>query len=209
MVAKAPVYNIHGEVVEEIELNDYVFQAPINKDLVHQVVLMQLANRRHGTAQTKTRSQVRGGGRKPWRQKGLGRARVGTIRSPLWRGGGITFGPQARDFSYTMPRKARRAALRSVLSSRLQEGSLRVVEELALAQPRTKSVAEALKNLNSQRALIVTDENDLALYKSTRNIPGVSMKRAKDISVYDVISHKHLILTRAAVPVVEEVLSGV
>ncbi len=209
MVAKAPVYNIHGEVVEEIELSDDVFQAPINQKLVHQVVLMQLANRRHGTAHSKTRSQVRGGGRKPWRQKGLGRARVGTIRSPLWRGGGITFGPQARDFGYTMPRKARRAALKSVLSSRFQEGSLRVIEELKMSKPRTKSVVEALKNLETQRALIVTDENDVDLYKSTRNIPGVSSKRAKDISVYDIMSHKHLVLTRAAVPVVEEVLSGV
>jgi len=208
VVAKAPVYNTDGEVVEEIDLNDSIFQAPINKELVHQVVTMQLANRRRGTAHTKTRAQVRGGGRKPWRQKGLGRARVGTIRSPLWRGGGITFGPQARDFGYRMPRKARRAALKSVLSSRFQEGAIKVIQEWDLPQPRTKSVVEALNNLDSQRALIVTGENDMALYKSTRNIPGVSTKRARDVSVYDIMSHKHLVLTRSAVPVVEEVLSG-
>ncbi len=204
---KTAVYNIHGEVVGEIELSDGVFAAPVNEALVHEVVLMQLANRRRGTASTKTRAEVRGGGRKPWRQKGLGRARHGTIRSPLWRGGGVVFGPHPREFGYTMPRKMRRSALKSALSSRLQADSLKVVDGLELETPRTRVIAGMLQNLKSPRALIVTGGHDLNVYKSARNLPGVSTTTARDLSVYDVVSHPQLLLTRDAVRTIEEVLS--
>jgi large subunit ribosomal protein L4 len=206
-VPKTAVYNIHGEVVGEIELSDGVFAAPVNEALVHEVVLMQLANRRRGTASTKTRAEVRGGGRKPWRQKGLGRARHGTIRSPLWRGGGVVFGPHPREFGYTMPRKMRRSALKSALSSRLQADSLKVVDGLELETPRTRVIAGMLQNLKSPRALIVTGGHDLNVYKSARNLPGVSTTTARDLSVYDVVSHPQLLLTRDAVRTIEEVLS--
>ncbi|MEW6523276.1 MAG: 50S ribosomal protein L4 [Bacillota bacterium] len=206
-MAKVAVYNVRGEVVDEMELKDDIFAAPINQSLMHQVVVMQRANRRQGTAKTKTRAEVRGGGRKPWRQKGLGRARHGTIRSPLWRGGGVVFGPRPRDFGYTMPRRARRAALKSALSARLNAGALKVVDGIELMAPRTRAIAELLSNLEVPRALIVTGGPSPVVYKSARNLPGVGTTIARDLNVLDVLAHRHLVLTRDAVRAVEEVLS--
>jgi len=206
-VATVPVYNVHGQVVDEIELKDHIFAAPVNTALMHQVVVMQLANRRLGTVKTKTRAEVRGGGRKPWRQKGLGRARHGTIRSPLWRGGGVAFGPRPRDFGYVMPRKARRAALRGALTARLNAGGLKVVDVLELEVPRTRVVARLLANLETPRALIVTGVPSTVVYKSARNLPGVGTAVARDLNILDVLSHRHILMTRDAVRAVEEVLS--
>lgn len=206
-MATVPVYNVHGQVVDEIELKDHVFAAPVNTGLMHQVVVMQMANRRLGTVKTKTRAEVRGGGRKPWRQKGLGRARHGTIRSPLWRGGGVAFGPRPRDFGYTMPKKARRAALRGALTARLKAGWLKVVDSLELEAPRTRAITQLLANLEAPRALIVTGVPDTTVYKSARNLPGVDTAVARDLNILDILSHRHILLTRDAVRAVEEVLS--
>jgi len=206
-VAKVAVYNNQGEIVDEIELKDHIFGAPVNTALMHQVVVMQLANRRQGTSKAKTRAEVRGGGRKPWRQKGLGRARHGTIRSPLWRGGGVVFGPHPRDYGHTMPKKARRAALRGALTARLRAGLLKVVDGIELEAPRTRAIVQLLSNLETPRALIVTGVPSTVVCKSARNLPGVGTTVARDLNVLDVLAHRHILLTRDAVRAVEEVLS--
>lgn len=207
-MAKFTVHNVKGEAVGDIELSDTVFAAPVNQALLHAAVVRYLANQRQGTAKTKTRAEVAGGGRKPWRQKGTGRARHGSIRSPIWRGGGITFGPQPRDFRLEMPRKARRAALRSALSAKAGSGDLLVLDSLEFDEPKTKQVVSLLKNLNVEgKALILTGDLQPAVYKSARNLPGVKAEEARNVNVYDILNHGKLILTEAAARRLEEVLA--
>ncbi len=204
---KVALYNMQGETVGEVDLADDVFAVPVNDDLLHAAVVMYLANQRQGTVATKTRSLVRGGGRKPWRQKGTGRARQGSIRAPHWKGGATVFGPQPRDYGYTMPRKARRNALKSALSAKLLSGGIRVLDRLGFEQPRTREMAAVLSNLQVDgKALIVTAGHDPAVYKSARNIPGVDAMAAADLNVYQVLNHDNVVLTREAVERVEEVL---
>ena len=203
------VYDTNGKQVGELQLNDKVFGAEVNKSLMHEVVVMHLARQRVGTAATKTRSMVRGGGRKAWRQKGTGRARQGSIRAPQWRKGGIVFGPQPRDFSYTMPKKARRAALCSALSAKVQSNNLIVLDDWQIDAPKTKEVVKVLKNLNldGKKALIVTADNDAVMYKSARNIEKVAAMEARNLNTYEVLNYETLIMTKDAVAKVEEVLS--
>ncbi|MFA5536595.1 MAG: 50S ribosomal protein L4 [Bacillota bacterium] len=204
---KVDVYNMQGEIVGEVELNERVFGAPVNKAVLHDAVVMQLASRRQGTASSKTRAEVRGGGRKPWRQKGTGRARVGSTRSPLWRTGGITFGPKPRKFGYNLPKKVRQLALRSALSSKVEEGKLIVVEELSLPEIKTKEMVKVLGALNSDgKALVVTASFNENVIKSARNIPGVMPLEANGLNVYDLLQHDKLIITREAALQVGEVL---
>ncbi|TDA68596.1 MAG: 50S ribosomal protein L4 [Clostridia bacterium] len=201
------VYNMQGEQVGSIELSETVFGGEVNEAAMHQVLVVQAANRRQGTASTRTRGEVRGGGRKPWRQKGTGRARAGSTRSPLWRGGGTVFGPRPRDYRQVVPRALRRTALRSALAAKLRDGELLVLEKLALAEVKTRNMASMLKAVGAdQSALIVMAEPDKRLSLSTRNIPGVATIPARELNLYEVLGHRHLILTREAVDQVEEVL---
>lgn len=205
---KVAVYSKDGAAVGEIDLSDAVFGVEVNPHLLHEAVLMQLANRRQGTSDTKTRAEVSGGGRKPWRQKGTGRARQGSTRAPHWRHGGVVFGPHPRSYRITMPKKARRAALRGVLSSKLATGDLIVLDEFSLEAPKTKDVVALLKNLNvAGKALIVTTNGDPVIYRSARNIPGITTSAAQNINVYDVLATGKLVLTRDAIARVEEVLA--
>lgn len=203
---KVAVYNTRGEQVGEIELKDEVFGQPVNGAVMHEVVVMQLANRRRGTHDTLVRSEVRGGGRKPWRQKGTGRARHGSIRSPIWRGGGTVFGPHPRDYRYSVPKKVRRLALKSALSAKVNEGRLLVLDELAVAEPKTREIVGLLHNLNVGKALVVTAGADINVEKSARNIEGVKSLAAAHLNVYDILDHHSLVITRDAVAKVEEAL---
>ncbi|NLV15765.1 MAG: 50S ribosomal protein L4 [Syntrophomonadaceae bacterium] len=203
---KVAVFNMAGAQVGEIELNDNVFGIEPNAAVVHQVVKAQLVNRRQGTAATKTRGQVRGGGRKPWRQKGTGRARAGTRRSPLWRGGGTVFGPHPRDCSVRLPRKVRRLALKSVLSDKVINCEMVVIDNLHFEEPKTRRMAEVLDALNvSEKALVVTADGNSNVVKSARNIPGIKPVRADFINVYDLLAYDKLVITKDAVAMVEEV----
>lgn len=205
---KVAVYNMQGSQVGEIELNDAVFGVPFNEAAVHNAVVMLLANRRAGTHSTKTRAEVSGGGRKPWRQKGTGRARAGSIRSPLWRKGGIVFGPKPRSYRYSLPKKARRLALKSVLSAKVAEGNIIVLDSLHFDQPKTKSMVNVLKALNvDNKALVVTAGKDENVIKSSRNIPGISPVEAARVNVYNVLNHEKMVITKDAVAKVEEVLA--
>lgn len=204
---KVALYNTAGSQVGDIQLKDEIFGIEPNESVVHEAVVMQLASLRQGTSSTKSRGEVRGGGRKPWRQKGTGRARVGTIRSPLWRGGAIIFGPKPRDYSYTIPKKKRRLALKSVLSAKVLDGEIIVLEELNFAAPKTKEMAKILDALKAEKALVVTADLDENVFKSARNIPGVTPSTATGLNVYDVINHTKLIITKDAVAKVEEVLA--
>lgn len=208
-MAKVAVYNIAGQQTGEIELNDTVFGVEVNEAVVHQALVMQLASQRQGNAATKTRGMVRGGGRKPWKQKGTGRARAGTIRSPLWVGGGTVFGPQPRSYSFRMPRKARRLAIKSALSAKVQNGELVVLEGIQYDQPKTKQVVELLKNfgLEERKALLITKEADENVEKSSRNVPGVKALAASGLNVFDLLHHDKLLITRDAVARIEEVLA--
>lgn len=208
-MAKVAIYNIAGEQTGELELNDAVFGVEVNEAVVHQALLMQLANQRQGTASTKTRSQVRGGGRKPWKQKGTGRARAGTIRSPLWIGGGVTFGPHPRSYAVKMPRKARRLAIKSALSAKLANQEIVILEGLQFEQPKTKQVVELLKNfgLTDRKALIITQEIEESVEKSSRNIPGVKALTAGCLNVFDLLHHDKLLITQDAIARIEEVLA--
>lgn len=204
---KVAVYNKEGATVGEITLSDAVFGAEVNPGLLHEVVQMYLANQRQGTSDTKTRSEVSGGGKKPWRQKGTGRARQGTTRAPHWRHGGVAFGPHPRDYGYSMNKKARRAALRQALSSKLASGEIVVVDALEFEAPKTKEVAALLKALGAQgKAYIVTDVENTNVYKSARNIPGVRANAARNLNVYEVLAAGKLVFTKDAVAKVEEVL---
>jgi len=204
-VVQVPVHNIQGEVVDHIALKDEIFGVPPNQAVVHQALVRQLANARQGTASTKTRAQVSGGGRKPFRQKGTGRARRGSSRSPLLRGGGVAFGPHPRSYRQAMPRKMRRLALRCVLSAKVAEGEMVVVDELALNEPKAKEMARILAALGvSSSVLIVTAGADPNAYKSARNLERTKTLPANLINVGDLLSHRILMLTVAAVRRVEE-----
>jgi len=208
-MAQIDLYNLSREKVGEVELRDEVFNGPVKPHLFYEVVKWQLAKRRRGTASTKTRAEVRGGGRKPWRQKGLGRARAGSIRSPLWRGGGVVFGPKPRDYSYPLPKKVRRAALRSALSLRYKEGKLTVLDGFDLGQIKTKLFVEAMEKLGlkGEKVLIVTDGKDEILEKSARNVPWAKVLRCEGLNVYDVLNYHHLLILKSALPKIEERLA--
>ena len=204
-MAKVDVLNIKGEKVEEINLNDDVFAIEPNEAVVHQVVVAQLANKRQGTQSTKTRSEVRGGGRKPWRQKGTGRARAGSIRSPLWKGGGVIFAPKPRDYSQKVNKKMRRLAMKSVLSSKVLDNELIVLDSLNFDAPKTKEMVEVLKNINANKALLVLANNDENVYKSARNIPDVATVTVDSLNVYDMLKYYQLVVTKEAAQKIEEV----
>lgn len=203
---KVALYNIQGQQVGEVDLVEQVF-GEVNEAVLHDVVVMQMASRRRGTAKTLTRAEVSGGGRKPWRQKGTGRARVGSIRSPLWRGGGVVFGPQPRDYSYKLPQKVRRLALRSALASKVRDGNIIVLDSLRLEKPRTKDMVNILNNLAAGKALLVTASHDTNIELSARNIPGVTFLSSAKLNVYDLLAHEKLVITKEAVEQVQEVLA--
>ncbi len=206
---KLTVYNMEGAAVGEQDLSEAVFAAPVNKSLLHQAVVRHLTNQRVGSASTRTRAEVRGGGRKPWRQKGLGRARHGTIRSPIWKGGGVAFGPKPREYEHKMPTKARRVALRSALSAKADAGEIVLVDELSFTEPKTREMKKLLENLEiNRKVLIVISQRDVNVEKSARNLPGVKITLARLLNVYDVLSHDFLLMTKDAVSGVEEVLAG-
>ncbi|MEW6622243.1 MAG: 50S ribosomal protein L4 [Bacillota bacterium] len=207
---KVAIFNIQGQQVGEMDLDDSVFAANVNIAAMHQVVVNHLANRRRGTASVKDRGEVRGGGKKPWRQKGTGRARVGTIRSPLWRGGGITFGPQPRDYSYKLPTKLKRVAMRSALTSKVNEGKLIVLDDLSFNEPKTKDMVQVLKifNIDGLKTLVVIPAKDDNITKSARNIKGVKPINVSNINVYDLLNHESLMITKDAVIKVQEVLAN-
>jgi len=204
---KVALYNQAGSQVGEVELNDSVFGIEPNQHVLFDAIVMQRASLRQGTHKVKNRSEVSGGGKKPWRQKGTGRARQGSIRSPQWRGGGTVFGPVPRSYSYKLPKKVRRLAIKSALSSKVKEANIVVLESLSFDAPKTKEFAAVLKNLSvSKKALVVTDGSDVNVALSARNIPGITVVEANGINVLDVVSHDKLIITKAAVEKVEEVL---
>ncbi|NTW70699.1 MAG: 50S ribosomal protein L4 [Eubacteriaceae bacterium] len=200
------VINVKGEKVEELALNADVFGIEPNEAVVHQVVVAQLANKRQGTQSTKTRSEVRGGGRKPWRQKGTGRARAGSIRSPLWKGGGVIFAPKPRDYSQKVNKKMNRLAIRSVLSSKVAENELLVLDTLILDAPKTKEMVEILKNIKAgSKALILMPSIDENVYKSARNIEGIKAATVDTINVYELLKYDYLVVTKDSVEKLEEV----
>lgn len=203
---KVAVYNVSGQQVSEIELSDNIFAVEVNQHAIYEVVKNQLANKRQGTQSAKTRSEVRGGGRKPWRQKGTGRARAGTIRSPLWIGGGIVFAPKPRDYSYTVPKKVRRLAMKSALTSKVNSQDIIVLDELAFDAPKTKEMVAVLNNLKvDKKVLIVISDNNQAIVKSASNIPGVQTASVSTLNVYDIVNYDKFIITKDAVQKVEEV----
>ena len=204
-MANVSVYNMEGNEVGTLELNDAVFGVEVNEHLMHLAVVAQLANKRQGTQKAKTRSEVSGGGRKPWRQKGTGHARQGSTRSPQWAGGGVVFAPTPRDYSLKMNKKERRAALKSVLTSRVQENKLIVLDELKLDEVKTKAMQNVLNNLNVSKALVVLADNDANVVLSTRNIPDVVTALPNTINVYDVLKYNTVILTKASAAAIEEV----
>jgi large subunit ribosomal protein L4 len=203
---KVALYDITGSQIGDIELNDDVFGVKVNTHVMYEAVKNYLANQRQGTQSAKTRAEVRGGGRKPWRQKGTGRARQGSIRAPQWKGGGVVFAPKPRDYSYSIPKKVKRLALKSALSSKVEDLEIIVVDQLVLEQPKTKEMVKVLKNLNSgKKALIVIPERDEAVVRASANIAGVKTKYVNTINVYDILNCDSLILTKEAVNKVEEV----
>ena len=204
-MANVTVYNMEGNEVGTMELNDAVFGVEINEHLVHLAVVRQLANNRQGTQKAKTRSEVIGGGRKPWRQKGTGHARQGSIRAPQWTGGGVVFAPVPRDYEVKMNKKERRAALKSALTSKVQENKLVVVDSLALAEAKTKEMQKVLTNLKADKALVVTADDDQKVVLSARNIADVQTATVNTINVYDVMKHNTVVVTKDAVASIEEV----
>ena len=204
-MANVSVYNMEGKEVGTMELNDAVFGVEINDHLVHLAVVRQLANNRQGTQKAKTRSEVSGGGRKPWRQKGTGHARQGSTRAPQWTGGGVVFAPVPRDYEIKMNKKERRAALKSALTSRVQENKLIVLDDLKLDEVKTKAMQAVLNNLNVSKAMVVLADNDQNVVLSARNIPDVITALPNTINVYDVLKYNTVILTKSAVASIEEV----
>ncbi|CAH2215223.1 50S ribosomal protein L4 [Tepidibacter aestuarii] len=203
---KIDILNINGEKVDELVLSDNVFGAEVNEHVLYEVVKNQLANKRQGTQSAKTRSEVRGGGRKPWRQKGTGRARQGSTRSPQWVGGGIVFAPKPRDYRYTLPKKVRRLAMKCALSSKVQNKEVIVLDALNMEAPKTKEFAKILNNLKvEKKALIVLGENNKNVIKSASNIEGVTTAQVNTMNVYDILKHDAFIITKDAVEKVEEV----
>jgi large subunit ribosomal protein L4 len=205
-MAVADVFDIEKNKVAQVELNDAVFAADINEAVVYDVVKMQMAARRSGTSSTKGRSDVSGGGKKPWRQKGTGRARVGTTRSPIWRGGGIVFGPQPRDYSFSVPKKVRKKALISVLSMKLKEDKMLILKEFPMEKISTKAFKTVVDRFGLRKSLFVLDNNDEALFKSSRNIKNVKMVRAEGINVYDILNCEHVVLLEPSVKKIEGAL---
>jgi large subunit ribosomal protein L4 len=200
------VYNVGNEKVSDIELDDQIFNAKINRTLFYDVVRMDLASQRKGTAATKNRTLVRGGGAKPWRQKGTGRARAGTRRSPLWRGGGTIFGPMPRDYSFSLPKKVKRAALKAALSLKRQEGKLILLDKFPLEGFKTRQVLEVLKRFQVEDALIVTNEKNIFLERSARNLPKIRVLHCEGLNVYDILNHEYLILLSPALQRIQGVL---
>ncbi len=202
-MALQDVYNMDGVTVSEIDLSDEIFNVPVKQHVLHDVVTMQLANRRAGTTATKGRSEVRGSGHKPYRQKGTGRARAGSRKSPLWRGGGIVFGPRPRSYAYKVPKKVRRQALKMALTSKLQEKALIVLDKLDFETVKTKRFVEVMGALKTKEALIVTDRKLENLELSSRNVPRVKVVRWEGLNVYDILRFKHLILLEPSVKQLE------
>ena len=204
-MAKVSVYNIEGKEVDTIELNDAVFGVEVNEHLVHMAVVNQLANNRQGTQKAKTRSEVSGGGRKPWRQKGTGHARQGSTRSPQWTGGGVVFAPVPRDYSFKMNKKEKRAALKSALTSRVVENKFIVLDELKLDEIKTKKFVEVMKNLKVEKALVVLNDMDVNVIKSADNVPTVKTAQTNELNVFDVLKYDTVVVTKDAVKTIEEV----
>ena len=204
-MAKVSVYNIEGKVVGDMELNDAVFGVEVNEHLVHMAVVSQLANNRQGTQSAKTRSDVRGGGRKPWRQKGTGHARQGSIRAPHWTGGGVVFAPKPRDYSFKMNKKEKNLALKSALTSRVAENKIIVLDSIKFEEIKTKNMVAVLDNLKVNKALVVLNDNDQNVVLSARNIPNVKTASTNTINVYDILKYDQLIVTKDAVATIEEV----
>ena len=204
-MAEVSVLNMEGSEVGKITLNDAIFGVEINEHLVHQAVVTQLANNRQGTQKAKTRSEVRGGGKKPWRQKGTGHARQGSIRAPQWTGGGVVFAPTPRDYSLKMNRKEKRIALKSALTSRVNEGKFIVVDAIKFDAPKTKDFAKMMTSLNTEKALVVINDNDANVVKSAANIPTVKTASVNTINVYDILKYDTVIVSQDAVKTIEEV----
>ncbi len=205
-MAVADVFDIEKKKVAEVELNDAIFGAEVNEATIHDVVKMQLASRRSGTSSTKGRSDVRGGGKKPWRQKGTGRARSGSSRSPIWRGGGIVFGPQPRDYSYSVPKKVRKRALISVLSMKVKEEKMTVLRNFPMETFSTKAFKKVVDLFGLKKTLFVIDQDNAVLMKSSRNLKNVKMIRSEGINVYDVLKYEHLVLLEPSIKKIEGAL---
>ena len=204
-MANVSVYNMEGSEVGKMDLNDKVFAAKVNEHLIHMAVVLHLANKRQGTQKAKTRSEVRGGGKKPWKQKGTGHARQGSIRAPQWKGGGVVFAPVPRDYSFKMNKKEKRAALKSALTSRVQENKLIVIDELKFDEIKTKNFKAVMDNLKVAKAYVVLNSNDEKVVMSARNLPNVQTALTNTINVYDVMKGGTVILTKDAVKTIEEV----
>ena len=204
-MAKVSLYNMQGQTVGEIELKDEIFGVEVNDHLVHMSVVQQLANNRQGTQKAKTRGEVSGGGKKPWRQKGTGHARQGSIRAPQWKGGGVVFAPVPRDYSFKLNKKEKRAALKSALTSRVNENKLFVVDDLTLDEIQTKKFPETLNAFKLDKALVVLDEMDQNVILSARNIPDVKTAQVNSINVYDILKYDSLMISESAVRTIEEV----
>ncbi len=205
---KVALYNMAGEQVGDVALNDAIFAAEINETVVHQVVVNYLANQRQGTQSTKTRSEVSGGGIKPWRQKGTGRARQGSIRAPQWKGGGVALGPKPRSYKYTLNKKVKRLAMKSVLTSKVNDSAIYVIDNLAVDAYSTKAMKAMLDALKIEgKALIVTPEKNELIYRSARNIAGVTVSMVGTLNVYEVLNHGALVISKEAVSKIEEVLA--
>lgn len=203
---KVAIYNVSGQEVGDIELSEAVFGVEVNQHVLYEVVKNQLANKRQGTQSAKTRAEVRGGGKKPWRQKGTGRARQGSIRAPHWKGGGVIFAPKPRDYSYSVPKKVKRLAMKSALSSKVQNSEIIVLDELSLAAPKTKDMVSLLSNVKAaKKALVVTAENNENVIKSSSNIAGVQTATVNTLNVYDILKYDSFVITKEAVKKVEEV----
>ena len=205
-MAVADVFDIEKKKVAQVDLNDAVFGTEVNEAIIYDVVKMQLASRRSGTASTKTRSDVSGGGKKPWRQKGTGRARAGTTRSPIWRGGGIVFGPHPRDFSYSIPKKVRKKAIMSALSMKFKENKILILKDFPMEKISTRIFKGVFDLFSLKKALFILDDNNAVLLKSSRNIKNVKMIRSEGINVYDILNHEHLILLEPSVKKIEGAL---
>ncbi|MCI8976129.1 50S ribosomal protein L4 [bacterium 1xD8-48] len=206
-MANVSVYNMEGKEVGTMELNDAIFGVEVNEHLVHMAVVQHLANKRQGTQKAKTRSEVSGGGRKPWRQKGTGHARQGSIRAPQWKGGGVVFAPVPRDYSFRINKKEKRAALKSVLTSRVAGGKLIVVDELKMDEIKTKRFKAVMDNLKVSKALVVLPEVDEKVVLSARNLPSIDTTIVQTMNVYDILKGDTLVLTKGAVAKIEEVFA--
>ena len=204
-MAKVSVFDINGKEVDSIELNDAIFGVEINEHLVHAAVVAQLANKRQGTQKAKTRSEVSGGGRKPWKQKGTGHARQGSIRAPQWKGGGVVFAPTPRDYTIKLNRKEKRLALKSALTSRVNEGKFIVVDDFKMEEYKTKKMQQTLDNLKVKKALVVVSEGEKYIVGSVRNIYGVKSASPNTINVYDILKYNTVVVSKAAVSTIEEV----